>query len=138
MLFRSVTQRIREEVWIKTMGNIAFNPISALTGATLAGMVRDPEVNALVRSIMGETECVAKRLGLELPITIDQRMAGAEKVGEHKTSMLQDLEAGRPLELDAIMGAVIDIGERLGFPMTNTRAIYACTKLLARNRSKKP
>jgi len=131
-----VTPRIRQEIWVKTLGNVAFNPISALTGATLAAMVRHPEVNALARRIMCETECVVKQLGLELPISIDQRMAGTEKVGEHKTSMLQDLEAGRPLELEAIVGAVIEIGERVGIPMSSTRAVYACTKLLAETRGK--
>jgi 2-dehydropantoate 2-reductase len=129
-----VTANIRQEIWVKVMGNVAFNPISALTGATLAGMVRDPDSNALVRSIMGEVEAVAKRLGFDLPVSIDQRIAGAEKIGEHKTSMLQDLEAGRPLELEPIVGAVIEIGERLGLPMPSTRAVYACTKLRAKNR----
>ncbi len=130
-----VTAHIRQEIWVKILGNVAFNPISALTGATLVRMARDPEVNALVRSIMGEAECVGKRLGLELPISIDQRIAGAEKVGEHKTSMLQDLEAGRPLELEAVVGAVIEIGDRLGVDMPSTQAVYACTKLLAANRA---
>ena len=83
---------------------------------------------------MAETEAVARRLGIEMPITIDQRIAGAEKVGEHKTSMLQDLEAGRPLELDAIVGAVLELGERLGVAMPHTRAVYACAKLLERQR----
>jgi 2-dehydropantoate 2-reductase len=129
-----VTARIRQEIWVKILGNVAFNPISALTGATLVRMVRDPEVNALVRSIMSETECVGKHLGLELPISIEQRIAGAAKVGEHKTSMLQDLEAGRPLELEAVVGAVIELGERMGVAMPSTRAVYACTKLLAANR----
>src|SRR6202790_244213 len=125
-----VTARIRQEIWVKILGNVAFNLISALTGATLVRMVRDPEVNALVRSIMSETECVGKQLGLELPISIDQRIAGAEKVGEHKTSMLQDLDAGRPLELEAVVGAVVELGERLGVPMPHTRTVYACTRLL--------
>jgi 2-dehydropantoate 2-reductase len=129
-----VTAHIRQEIWVKILGNVAFNPISALTGATLARMAHDADVNGLVRSIMGEAECVGKRLGIELPISIDQRIAGAGKVGEHKTSMLQDLEAGRPLELEAVVGAVIEIGERLGVDMPSTRAVYACTKLLAANR----
>ena len=130
-----VSAHIRQEIWVKILGNVAFNPISALTGATLARMARDPDVNALLRSIMGEAECVGKRLGIELPISIEQRIAGAEKVGEHKTSMLQDLEVGRPLELEAVVGAVIEIGERLGVDMPSTRAVYACTKLLAANRA---
>jgi 2-dehydropantoate 2-reductase len=130
-----VTTRIRQEIWVKILGNVAFNPISALTGATLVQMARDPEVSALVRKIMEETESVGAKLGLELPITIDQRIAGAEKVGEHKTSMLQDLEAGRPIELEAIVGAVVELGERLNVPMPHTRAVYACTKLLAHTRA---
>lgn len=132
-----ITTHIRQEIWVKILGNVAFNPISVLTGATLVEMIRDPGVNALVRSMMGEAECAAKQLGLELPVTIDQRIAGAEKVGEHKTSMLQDLEMGRPLELEAVVGAVIEIGERLGIPMTSTRAVYACAKLLAEQRNRK-
>jgi 2-dehydropantoate 2-reductase len=130
-----VTTRIRQEIWVKILGNVAFNPISALTGATLVQMARDPEVNALIRKIMEETEAVGAQLGLELPITIEQRIAGAEKVGEHKTSMLQDLEAGRPIELEAIVGAVVELGERLNVPMPHTSAVYACTKLLAHTRA---
>jgi 2-dehydropantoate 2-reductase len=126
-----VTTHIREEIWVKILGNAAFNPISALTGATLARMAADPEVAALARAIMAETESVAARLGLRLPVTIEQRMAGAAKVGEHKTSMLQDLEAGRPLELEAVVGAVLELGERLGVSMPHTRAVYACAKLRA-------
>jgi 2-dehydropantoate 2-reductase len=130
-----VTTRIRQEIWVKILGNVAFNPISALTGATLVQMARDPDVNALVRRIMEETVAVGAKLGLEVPITIDQRIAGAEKVGEHKTSMLQDLEAGRPIELEAVVGAVVELGERLNVPMPHTRAVYACTKLLAQIRA---
>ena len=130
-----VTTRIRQEIWVKILGNVAFNPISALTGATLVKMARDPDVNALVRRIMEETIAVGAELGLEVPITIDQRIAGAEKVGEHKTSMLQDLEAGRPIELGAVVGAVVELGERLNVPMPHTRAVYACTKLLAQTRA---
>jgi 2-dehydropantoate 2-reductase len=130
-----VTTRIRQEIWVKILGNVAFNPISALTGATLVQMARDPDVNALVRRIMEETIAVGAKLGLEVPITIDQRIAGAEKVGEHKTSMLQDLEAGRPIELEAVVGAVAELSDRLNVPMPHTRAVYACTKLLAQTRA---
>jgi 2-dehydropantoate 2-reductase len=125
-----VTTRIRNEMWVKLLGNVAFNPLSALTRATLAQMARDPGVCTLVRSIMAEVECVARRLGMDLPISIDQRIAGAEKVGEHKTSMLQDLEAGRPMELEPVVGAVVELGEKLGIEMPYTRTVYACTKLL--------
>jgi 2-dehydropantoate 2-reductase len=126
-----ITTRIRQEIWVKLLGNIAFNPVSALTRATLVQMVRHPEVSQLVRSIMQETELVGKELGLELPISIDQRIAGAAKVGEHKTSMLQDLESGRPMELEAIVGAVVELGERMKIAMPSTRAVYTCAKLLA-------
>jgi 2-dehydropantoate 2-reductase len=127
-----VTTRIRNEIWVKLLGNVAFNPISALTRATIVQMVRDPDVSVLARHIMEEVEGVASKLAIELPISIEKRMAGAEKVGEHKTSMLQDLEAGRPMELEAVVGAVLEIGERLGIPMPYTQAVYACTKLLER------
>ena len=134
-----VTTRIRQEIWVKLLGNVAFNPLSALTRATLAQMARDPGVRDVVRSIMTEVEAVANKLGIELPISIEQRIAGAEKVGEHKTSMLQDLEAGRPLELEPVVGAVVELGERLGVDMPHTRTVYACTKLLEaqRRRSRK-
>jgi 2-dehydropantoate 2-reductase len=125
-----ITTRIRHEIWVKLLGNVAFNPISALTGATLEQIVRHPEVSRLVRTIMEETEAVAAKLGIELPISIEQRMTGAEKVGAHKTSMLQDLEAGRPLELEAVVGAVVELGDRLGVAMPATAAVYAATKLL--------
>jgi 2-dehydropantoate 2-reductase len=129
-----ITTHIREEIWVKILGNVAFNPISALTGATLARMTSDPEAAALVRTIMSEAKAVAEGMGMKLPVSIDQRMAGAAKVGEHKTSMLQDLEAGRPLELEAVVGAVLELGERMGITMPATRAVYACTKLRASGR----
>ena len=132
-----VTTRIRHEIWVKLLGNVAFNPISALTGGTLEELVRHPDVSRLVRELMAETEAVAARLGIELPISIDQRMAGAEKVGAHKTSMRQDFEAGRPMELEAVVGAVVELGERLGVAMTATRAVYACAKMLDQHRGRR-
>jgi 2-dehydropantoate 2-reductase len=130
-----ITTHIRQEIWVKILGNVAFNPISALTGATLAQIVHDTQACELVRNIMREAEAVAHKLGLEMPITIEKRIAGAEKVGEHKTSMLQDLEAGRPLEVEAVVGAVVELGERLGIPMPHTRSVYSCTQLLAQSRA---
>ena len=132
-----ITTRIRHEIWVKLLGNVAFNPISALTGGTLEELVRHPDVSRLVRNVMTETEAVAAKLGVELPISIDQRMAGAEKVGAHKTSMLQDYEAGRPMELEAVVGAVVELGERLGVGMPATRAVYACAKLLDEHRGQR-
>jgi len=126
-----ISARLRHEIWVKVLGNASLNPVSALTRATIVQMVRDPGVCSVIRNIMGEVEAVSHKLGMELPVSVDQRIAGAEKVGEHKTSMLQDLEAGRPMELEALVGAVVELGERVGLPMTCTRTIYNCTKLLA-------
>jgi len=134
-----ITTRFRHEIWVKLLGNVAFNPISALTGTTLEQLVRHPETARLAREMMAETQAVAAKLGIELPISIDQRMAGAEKAGAHKTSMLQDLEAGRPMELEALVGSVVELGGRLGVPMPYTETVYSCAKLLAaQNLSKIP
>jgi 2-dehydropantoate 2-reductase len=127
-----ITTRIRQEIWVKLLGNASFNPISALTGATLAEMVRDSDTQRVIRDIMSEVEAVARTVGIEMLVSIDQRIAGAEKVGEHKTSMLQDLESKRPLELDEVVGAVIELGERAGVDTPVMRAVYACAKLLDR------
>ena len=132
-----VTARFRHEIWVKLLGNVAFNPISALTGGTLEEMARHADVSQVVRELMAETEAVAALLGIELPISIVQRMAGAEKVGAHKTSMLQDWEAGRPMELEAVVGAVVELGDRLGVAMPATRAVYACAKLLDAHRGQR-
>jgi 2-dehydropantoate 2-reductase len=130
-----VTTRIRHEIWVKLLGNVAFNPVSALTRATLEDLVADPETSRLIREVMRETEAVAASIGVQLPISIDQRIAGAGKVGAHKTSMLQDLEAGRPLELEEVVGAVIELGDRLGVAMPATHAVYACVRMLDRQRT---
>lgn len=127
---------IRHEMWVKLMGSVAFNPISALSRATLAEIVACPETRSLASEIMAEAEAVAKRLGIDIGVTIEQRLAGAEKVGDHKTSMLQDVEAGRPLELEAIVGAVVELGEKIGIPMLHTRAVYACATLLDQTKNK--
>jgi 2-dehydropantoate 2-reductase len=113
------------------LGNVAFNPISALTRATLIEIVQCPETRALAAGIMTEAEAVARKLGIDIGISIEQRLEGAEKVGHHKTSMLQDVEMGRPLELEAIVGAVVELGGKLGLSLPCTRAVYACVKLLA-------
>jgi 2-dehydropantoate 2-reductase len=121
---------IRSEIWLKLLGNVAFNPLSVLTRATMAAIARSTETRAVARAIMDEADAVARALGIRLPISIDQRLAGAEKVGEHKTSMLQDLESGRPLELEALVGAVLELGRLLHLEMPNLRCVYACAKLL--------
>lgn len=121
---------IRHEMWVKLMGSVAFNPISALTRATLAEIVQCPETRRLAAEMMTEAGAVAERLGIALGVTVEQRLAGAEKVGHHKTSMLQDVEAKRPLELEAIVGAVLELGEKMRLDMPYTRTVYACVKLL--------
>ena len=131
-----IRSRIRDDMWVKLLGNVAFNPISALTRATLVEIANHPEASELARSVMGEADAVAAALGIKIPISVDQRIAGAAKVGEHKTSMLQDVETGRPMELEAIVGAVIELGEIVGVQTPNIRAVYAAAKLLGENVAK--
>ncbi|HIF43209.1 MAG TPA: 2-dehydropantoate 2-reductase [Dehalococcoidia bacterium] len=130
-----IRSRIRHDLWVKLLGNVVFNPMSALTGATLEEMATHPESSAIARAVMAEADEVAVALGIRLPLTIDQRMDGARKVGVHKTSMLQDLESGRPMELESVVGVVIELGEKLGLPMPHTRTLYSCTRLLSQVRA---
>jgi 2-dehydropantoate 2-reductase len=125
-----VRPRIRNELWLKLLGNVAFNPISALSRATLQDIVALAETRAVARAVMEEADGVARSLGVEMELGVDQRLAGAARVGAHKTSMLQDVEAGRPLEVDALLGAVVEIGELLGLQLAALQTLYACTKLL--------
>jgi 2-dehydropantoate 2-reductase len=112
------------------IGNVAFNPISALTRATLVDIATCPETRALARCAMEEVDAVGRALGMEMDLSIDQRLAGAEKVGPHKTSMLQDVETGRPLEIDAMVGAVVEVGALLDLQLPRLQTLYACSKLL--------
>ncbi len=121
---------LRPEIWIKLMGNVAFNPISALTRATLAGMCRHRDVRELVMTMMRETLDVAAGLGCHPDIEIERRMAGAERAGEHKTSTLQDLEKGKPLELDVLLAAVVELADLTGVAAPTLRAINALAGLL--------
>jgi 2-dehydropantoate 2-reductase len=125
-----VRPRIRAEIWLKLWGNLAFNPISALTRTTLVDICRYPLGRELARAMMLEGQAIAERLGIEFGITIDQRIAGAEQVGAHKTSMLQDIEARRPTEVDALVGAVAELGRLVGVPTPHIDAAYASVKLL--------
>jgi 2-dehydropantoate 2-reductase len=104
-----VRQRIRDELWVKLWGNLAFNPLSALTGATLDALLGDPDIRAIARAMMVEAKSVAERLGVQFPIDVDRRIAGAARIVGHKTSMLQDLERGRPMEIDALVTAVQEL-----------------------------
>ena len=123
---------IRSEIWLKLWGNLSFNPISALTHATLAGLLRFPLTRELSIEMMREAEQVAKELGVTFRVGIDKRIAGAEKVGEHKTSMLQDVEAGRPMEIEALVGSVVELGRLTRTPTPHVDAVYALVSLLAR------
>jgi 2-dehydropantoate 2-reductase len=133
-----IRTNIRHDMWVKLMGNVAYNPISALTGATLIEIVQCPETRDLAAAIMREADSVAQKLGIELGVSVEQRLAGAEKVGHHKTSMLQDIEAGKPTELEAIVGAVVELGEKLGVDLPNTKSVYERVKLLERATIRNP
>ena len=106
-----VRPRIRDEIWVKLWGNCSLNPISALTGATVEEMCTTPDVRATVKKIMLEAQSVGEALGVKFAIDVEKRIAGAEAVGAHKTSMLQDLERGRPMEIDALVAAVAELGQ---------------------------
>jgi 2-dehydropantoate 2-reductase len=127
-----VSKDIRGEIWVKLWGNLSFNPISALTHATLEDICRFPATRALAAAMMAEAQAVGEALGVQFKISLDKRIAGAEAVGAHKTSMLQDVEAGRALELEALVGAVIELGQITGVPTPTIRAIHAATALLGR------
>ena len=126
-----ISKDIRAEIWVKLWGNLCFNPISALTHATLQDICRFPASRELAANMMREGQAVAQALGVSFKITLDQRMAGAEAVGAHKTSMLQDVEHGRALELNALVGSVIELGRICGVPTPTISAIYAATALLS-------
>jgi 2-dehydropantoate 2-reductase len=128
--FRAPVQsRLVNEIWLKLVGNATLNPVSVVTRATMAGMLGSPEARDLMRSLMEEVEAVARSLGVELPVSIDKRIEGAAAVGGHKTSMLQDLEARKPLEVDALLGAVIEIAEWKKIEVPRLRVLYRLTKL---------
>ena len=126
-----VEERLRDEIWVKLMGNVAFNPLSALTRATLADMCRHVHTRALVASIMEEALEIADAVGAEPSVSVEQRLEGAEKVGDHKPSTLQDLEAGKPLELAAIVESVVELADLTGVEAPNLRAVSAASGLLA-------
>lgn len=127
-----VLDDVRSEIWLKLLGNMSFNPISALTRATLVDICRHDLTRELTRRMMEEAEIIANRLGRTIRVSIDKRIAGTEKVGQHKTSMLQDVEAGRALELDAILGAVVELGELTRVPTPAVDTVHALAALLNR------
>ena len=127
-----VRPRIRDEIWIKLWGNLAFNPISVLTLATLDRIIGDPALRAVCRAMMVEAKTVAEALGIRFAIDVDRRIEGAAEVGEHKTSMLQDLEQGRPMEIEALLGAVVELGGLVGQAMPTCSTILALVRERAR------
>jgi 2-dehydropantoate 2-reductase len=126
-----VLDNIRNEIWLKLWGNLTFNPISALTHATLQDICRFPLGRELAASMMREAQAVAEKLGASFRVSLEKRIEGAEKVGKHKTSMLQDIEAGRSIEIDALVGSVVELGQLVGVPTPTITAIYQASKLLA-------
>lgn len=129
---------IRNEIWVKLWGNLSFNPVSALTGYTLEQIVDDLDSHGVVRAMMLEAQAIAERLGMRFPIDIDKRIAGARQVGAHKTSMLQDLERGRALEIDALVTAVQEVGKLAGVATPTIDIVLALTRSLAAARGCNP
>ena len=123
--FRAPVRRIRQEIWGKLLGNLAFNSISALTLATLDRVATEPGTAELARTMMTEAKTVGEALGVRFSIDVEQRLAGAASVGPHRTSMLQDLEAGRPMEIDALVSAVVEMAELAAVPVPTIRAVLA-------------
>jgi 2-dehydropantoate 2-reductase len=124
-----VRAKIRDDIWFKLLGNAAFNPVSVLTHATLEQMGSDPGVRNVIRAVMGEAEAVATKLGVRFPMDLEKRIDGATAVGAHKTSMLQDFELGRPLELDALVASVAEIGRLVEVPTPTLDAVLALVRL---------
>lgn len=128
-----VSSDIRSEIWLKVWGNLSFNPISALTHATLEDICVFPATRALAANMMTEAQAIGEKLGVQFKVSLDKRIAGAQAVGQHKTSMLQDVEMGRQLELQALVGAVMELGQITHTPTPTINTVYALTSLLAKN-----
>lgn len=127
-----ILEDIRAEIWLKLWGNLTFNPISALSRATLAGICQFPLTRQLAADMMSEAQAVANKLGITFRVPLEKRIAGAERVGEHKTSMLQDIEAHRAPEVDALVGSVVELGRLTKTPTPHIDTVFALTKLLAK------
>lgn len=127
-----VRPKIRDEMWVKLWGNLAFNPLSALTGATLDIITGEAELRAVCRTMMLEAQAIAEALGTRFAIDVDKRIAGGAEVGAHKTSMLQDLERGRPMEIDALLGVVVELAELVDLPAPTCRTVLALLRTRAR------
>ena len=125
-----VLDDIRSEIWLKLWGNLTFNPISALTHSTLVDICQFPLTRELAAAMMTEAQVIGERLGARFRVPMERRIAGAERVGKHKTSMLQDVEAGKPLEIDGMLGVVVELAAITGVEVPTLRALYACASLL--------
>jgi len=123
-----VRPKLRDEIWVKLWGNLSFNPISALTGATLDKVCTDAGTRAVARAMMVEAQSIAERLGVKFPIDVDRRIDGGAAVGAHRTSMLQDLEAGRPMEIDALVASVAELGRLTQLPTPTIDTVLALIK----------
>lgn len=128
-----VLDNIRSEIWLKLWGNLTFNPISALSHSTLVDICQFPATRELAAAMMREAQDVAGKLNIQFRVTLEKRIAGAEKVGKHKTSMLQDVEAGRAPEIDALLGSVVELGQLTGTPTPHINTVHALMLLLARS-----
>ena len=128
-----VLDNIRAEIWLKLWGNLTFNPISALSHSTLVDICQFPATRELAASMMREAQDVAGQFGIQFRVSLEKRIAGAEKVGKHKTSMLQDVEAGRAPEIDALLGSVVELGRLAGIPTPHINTVHALMLLLARS-----
>ncbi len=127
-----VLDNVRAEIWLKLWGNLTFNPISALTHSTLVDICQNPLTRELAAAMMTEAQTIANKLGITFRVPLERRIAGAEKVGKHKTSMLQDFEAGREPEIEALVGSVVELGRLTHTPTPHIDAVYALAKLLAK------
>jgi len=125
-----VEPRLRDQIWLKLIGNVAFNPVTALTGATLGELGTAEEMVDLLKAVFAECAAVAGQLGITFPVSLDRRLEAGIAVGDHKTSMLQDLEAGKQLELGCMTGAVAELAGRLGVAVPHVETIHACATLL--------
>jgi 2-dehydropantoate 2-reductase len=119
-----IRPNLRNETWVKIWGNVSLNPVSALTLSTLEAMIGDPGTLAVIRQMMLEAQAVGEKLGIRFGMNVDQRIKGAAEVGSHRTSMLQDLERGRPMEIDAIVGVVSELGRLVGVPTPTIDTVY--------------
>jgi 2-dehydropantoate 2-reductase len=127
-----VRPKLRDEIWVKLWGNLSFNPISALTHATLDVLCTDEGTRAVARNMMVEAQEIAERLGVKFPIDVDRRIAGGAAVGAHRTSMLQDLDQGRPMEIDALVASVQELGRVTGVPTPTVDTVLGLIRLRAR------